>query len=92
MRLDSFVLGLFLFVISSRHYLHPSVCLSVLTPLFSLFYMVQTISLSCVDMAVVDEADLVFSFGYEDDLRAVAAALPAGTQAMLMSATLTAVR
>lgn len=55
-------------------------------------FCVQTISLSRVDLVVIDEADLVLSFGYDDDVKAVAAALPAGTQAMLMSATLTAVR
>jgi ATP-dependent RNA helicase DDX56/DBP9 len=45
-----------------------------------------------VDTLVVDEADLVLSFGYEADVQAVAAAAPSGCQALLMSATLTAVR
>lgn len=37
----------------------------------------------------MDEADLVLSFGYDADVKAVAAAVPAGCQSMLMSATLT---
>uniref|UniRef100_A0A7S4W8V4 RNA helicase n=2 Tax=Alexandrium monilatum TaxID=311494 RepID=A0A7S4W8V4_9DINO len=37
---------------------------------------------------VVDEADLMFSFGYEDDMREMCAMLPATYQAMLVSATL----
>ncbi|KAI9681936.1 MAG: ATP-dependent DNA/RNA helicase [Bathelium mastoideum] len=37
---------------------------------------------------VVDEADLVLSYGYEHDLRAVALALPKGVQSFFMSATL----
>jgi ATP-dependent RNA helicase DDX56/DBP9 len=38
---------------------------------------------------VIDEADLVLSYGYEDDLQAIAKALPKGLQTFLMSATLT---
>lgn len=45
---------------------------------------------SGVTHLVVDEADLVLSYGYEDDLQAVAKALPKGLQTFLMSATLTA--
>lgn len=37
---------------------------------------------------VIDEADLVLSYGYEEDLQAIAAALPTGVQTILMSATL----
>nr|POF06967.1 atp-dependent rna helicase dbp9 [Quercus suber] len=39
---------------------------------------------------VVDEADLVLSYDYEEDLNTIAAALPAGVQKILMSATLRA--
>ncbi len=39
---------------------------------------------------VIDEADLVFSYGYEDDLDAISKALPRGVQTFLMSATFTA--
>lgn len=38
---------------------------------------------------VIDEADLVLSYGYNDDLQNVAKALPKGIQTILMSATLT---
>lgn len=41
--------------------------------------------LQCV---VVDEADLVLSYGYEEDLQQIAAALPSGVQTILISATL----
>ncbi|KAM0718564.1 hypothetical protein Q7P37_005634 [Cladosporium fusiforme] len=37
---------------------------------------------------VIDEADLVLSYGYEEDLQSIAATLPAGVQTILMSATL----
>jgi ATP-dependent RNA helicase DDX56/DBP9 len=37
---------------------------------------------------VIDEADLVLSYGYEDDLKSIAATLPNGAQTILMSATL----
>ena len=38
---------------------------------------------------VIDEADLVLSYGYDDDLQAIARAIPQGVQTSLMSATLT---
>merc|ERR1719409_196173 len=41
-----------------------------------------------VQMMVVDEADLMFSFGYESDVKALCATLPSAYQAMLVSATL----
>ena len=49
-------------------------------------------SLSLHDLThlVIDEADLVFSYGYEDDLDAISKALPRGVQTFLMSATFTA--
>ena len=37
--------------------------------------------------AVLDEADLLLSFGHEDDIGAIAAKLPRGCQCMLVSAT-----
>jgi len=37
---------------------------------------------------VIDEADLVLNYGYEDDLQTLAAALPTGVQEIMMSATL----
>lgn len=36
---------------------------------------------------MVDEADLVVSYGYEEDLRNVASAIPSRAQKVLMSAT-----
>jgi len=41
-----------------------------------------------VEMVVVDEADLVFSFGYESDMKALMSYFPKIYQAFLMSATL----
>lgn len=41
-----------------------------------------------LEMLVIDEADLVFSFGYEDDVKSVIKQLPKIYQAFLMSATL----
>lgn len=38
---------------------------------------------------VIDEADLVLSYGYEEDMQSLAAAIPKGIQTMLMSATMT---
>ncbi|KAA8913263.1 P-loop containing nucleoside triphosphate hydrolase protein [Sphaerosporella brunnea] len=38
---------------------------------------------------VIDEADLVLSYGYDDDLQRISKALPRGLQTFLMSATLT---
>jgi ATP-dependent RNA helicase DDX56/DBP9 len=42
-----------------------------------------------VSHLVIDEADLVLSYGYEDDIKAIAATIPRSAQAFLMSATLT---
>ena len=42
-----------------------------------------------IEKLVIDEADLVLSYGYEDDLQGIAKALPKGLQTFLMSATLT---
>ncbi|XP_013419263.1 probable ATP-dependent RNA helicase DDX56 isoform X1 [Lingula anatina] len=41
-----------------------------------------------LDMVVIDEADLVFSFGYEADIKTLLSHLPKIYQAFLMSATL----
>lgn len=38
---------------------------------------------------VIDEADLVLSYGYEEDLQNVAKSIPDGVQTLLISATLT---
>lgn len=49
----------------------------------------STVSLEGLSHLVIDEADLVLSYGYEDDLQNVAKIMPKGVQTMLMSATLT---
>ncbi|KAL9111206.1 MAG: hypothetical protein Q9227_004283 [Pyrenula ochraceoflavens] len=48
-----------------------------------------TLSLERLSQLVIDEADLVLSYGYEDDMKSIAAAVPRGVQTFLMSATLT---
>ncbi|TAQ85748.1 hypothetical protein B7494_g5924 [Chlorociboria aeruginascens] len=47
------------------------------------------LSLENLAHLVIDEADLVLSYGYDDDLQNVAKVLPKGVQTILMSATLT---
>ena len=48
-----------------------------------------TLDLSRLAHLVIDEADLVLSYGYEDDIDGIAKAIPRGVQTFLMSATLT---
>ena len=47
-----------------------------------------SISLSQVSTLVIDEADLVLSFGYSDDVQAITSKMPKTFQGLLMSATL----
>ncbi|KAI1393603.1 DEAD-domain-containing protein [Hypoxylon trugodes] len=49
----------------------------------------STLSLEKLTHLVLDEADLVLSYGYDEDLQNVASSLPKGLQTTLMSATLT---
>ncbi|PGH12132.1 ATP-dependent RNA helicase DBP9 [Polytolypa hystricis UAMH7299] len=49
----------------------------------------STFSLENLAHLVIDEADLVLSYGYEDDMQSLAKAVPRGVQTFLMSATLT---
>jgi ATP-dependent RNA helicase DDX56/DBP9 len=49
-----------------------------------------SISLQDLSYLVIDEADLVLSYGYESDINVLAQAVPRGVQTILMSATLTA--
>lgn len=49
----------------------------------------SALSLEHLSHFVVDEADLVLSYGYEDDIQGLQAAIPRGVQTFLMSATLT---
>ncbi|KAL8940320.1 MAG: hypothetical protein Q9216_002875 [Gyalolechia sp. 2 TL-2023] len=46
-------------------------------------------SVDNTSLLVIDEADLVLSYGYEEDLQSIAKSIPQGVQTMLMSATLT---
>lgn len=48
----------------------------------------SAISLDTLTHLVIDEADLVLSYGYEEDLYSLAKAIPKGVQKILMSATL----
>lgn len=43
----------------------------------------------CLENLVIDEADLVLSFGYEEDVRKVLTFLPKIYQSFVMSATVT---
>lgn len=47
------------------------------------------LSLEKLSHLVLDEADLVLSYGYEEDLEHISGTLPKGIQTILMSATLT---
>lgn len=49
----------------------------------------SALSLDGLEHLVIDEADLVLSYGYDEDLQTVAKAVPKGIQTFLMSATLT---
>lgn len=49
----------------------------------------SALSLEKLTHLVLDEADLVLSYGYEEDLENVSKKLPKGVQTILMSATLT---
>ncbi|KAK4623722.1 ATP-dependent RNA helicase dbp9 [Fulvia fulva] len=48
----------------------------------------ETLNLDEVKHLIIDEADLVLSYGYEDDLKSIATSLPAGVQKMMVSATM----
>jgi ATP-dependent RNA helicase DDX56/DBP9 len=49
----------------------------------------SALSLEKLALLVIDEADLVLSYGYDEDLQNVAKIVPKGVQTILMSATLT---
>ncbi|KAI2672063.1 hypothetical protein CBS147355_8215 [Penicillium roqueforti] len=49
----------------------------------------SALSLDKVTHLVIDEADLVLSYGYDEEINALAKAIPRGAQTFLMSATLT---
>lgn len=49
----------------------------------------SALSLENLTHLVIDEADLVLSYGYDEDMHALSKAIPRGVQTFLMSATLT---
>jgi ATP-dependent RNA helicase DDX56/DBP9 len=49
----------------------------------------SALSLDKLEHLIIDEADLVLSYGYDEDLQNVAKLMPKGIQTILMSATLT---
>jgi len=49
----------------------------------------SALSLENLVHLVIDEADLVLSYGYDEDLQNVAKVMPKGVQTILTSATLT---
>jgi ATP-dependent RNA helicase DDX56/DBP9 len=53
------------------------------------FFTSGTLVLDEISHLVIDEADLVLSYGYEDDIDTIVKAIPATAQAFFMSATLT---
>lgn len=61
----------------------------IATPARASLYL-QSLAFSVEKLAhlVIDEADLILSYGHDDDLRVIAEAVPRGVQTFLMSATL----
>ena len=54
----------------------------------SLYLQNSAFSVEQLSFLVIDEADLILSYGHDDDLQVFAAAVPKGAQTVLMSATL----
>ena len=50
----------------------------------------SALSLDNLTHLVIDEADLVLSYGYDEDLKSLVKSIPKGVQTSLMSATLSA--
>ncbi|KAK0252154.1 ATP-dependent DNA/RNA helicase [Friedmanniomyces endolithicus] len=66
---------------------HPDIVIG--TPSSAVTWLNQDVlKFEALQYLVIDEADLVLSYGYEDDLQTLAAALPPGVQKLMMSATL----
>ena len=63
----------------------------VLIPAPPIIYIHQTINLSSLESLVIDEADLILSYGHDADVRQIfsGAYLPKVYQSFLMSATIT---
>lgn len=54
----------------------------------SLYLKSSAFSVENLAHLVIDEADLILSYGHDDDLQVIAEAVPKGVQTILMSATL----
>ena len=54
----------------------------------SLYLQSSSFSVEKLAYLVIDEADLILSYGHDDDLQVIAEAVPKGVQTILMSATL----
>ena len=54
----------------------------------SLYLQSSAFSVESLAQLVIDEADLILSYGHDDDLQVIAEAVPKGVQTILMSATL----
>ena len=54
----------------------------------SLYLQSSAFSVEALAHLVIDEADLIFSYGHDDDLQVIAEAVPKRVQTTLMSATL----
>jgi ATP-dependent RNA helicase DDX56/DBP9 len=62
----------------------------IATPARAVYHMKdRSLSVDKLAHLVIDEADLVLSYGHENDLKHIAEKVPKGVQSMLMSATLT---
>lgn len=48
----------------------------------------EALKLEDLNHLIIDEADLVLSYGYEDDLKSISASLPVGVQKLMISATM----
>ncbi|KAF3118416.1 ATP-dependent DNA/RNA helicase [Orbilia oligospora] len=67
---------------------HPKIVIS--TPSrATIHFNTETLSLESLKYLVIDEADLILSYGHENDMQVLSGALPKGIQTFLMSATLT---
>ncbi|RVD85731.1 uncharacterized protein DFL_004042 [Arthrobotrys flagrans] len=67
---------------------HPKILIS--TPSrAAIHFNTETLSLASLKYLVIDEADLILSYGHENDMQVLSGALPKGIQTFLMSATLT---
>ncbi|KAK6341212.1 ATP-dependent DNA/RNA helicase [Orbilia brochopaga] len=55
----------------------------------AIHFNTETLDLTPLKYLVIDEADLILSYGHENDMQVLAGALPKGVQTFLMSATLT---